>query len=77
MIIYSVINEKSMKLNREKLGRIQVTAGILLLLIIASGFLAHRYSRTNVVAQKQVTHVRTKSGQFAVKVLYPVQALRE
>ena len=47
---------------------------ILLLLIIASGFLAHRYSRTNVVAQKQVTHVRTKSGQFAVKVQIAIRA---
>ena len=41
---------------------------ILLLLIVASAFLAHRYSRTQVIAQKKVTHVRTKSGQFAVKV---------
>lgn len=47
---------------------------ILIVLIIASGFIAHRYSRTQVVAQKQVTHVRTKSGQFAVKVQIAVKA---
>ena len=37
MIIYSVINEKSMKLNREKVGKIQVTAGILLFLVTLIG----------------------------------------
>ena len=47
---------------------------ILLLLVIACGFLAHRYSRTQVIAHKQVTHVRTKSGQFAVKVQISVRA---
>ena len=47
---------------------------ILLLLVIACGFLAHRYSRTQVIVHKQVNHVRTKSGQFAVKVQISVRA---
>lgn len=47
---------------------------LLLLLVIACVYLVYRYSRTNVVAHKQVTHVRTKSGQFAVKVQVAVKA---
>lgn len=47
---------------------------LLLLLVIACVSLVHRYSRTQVVAHKQVTHVRTKNGQFAVKVQVAVKA---
>ncbi len=47
---------------------------LLLILIVASGYFAHRYSRTQVIAHKKVTHVQTKTGQFAVKVQIAVRA---
>jgi hypothetical protein len=47
---------------------------LLLLLVVACIYLVYRYSRTQVVAHKQVTHVRTKSGHFAVKVQIAVRS---
>lgn len=47
---------------------------VLLLLIIISVLAVQRYARTRVVTHKTVTYVRTKGGQFALKVRLTVKA---
>ena len=47
---------------------------ILVLLVIASAFLVRHYSRTQIVTQKRVSYVKTKGGQFALKVQLTVRA---
>lgn len=47
---------------------------LLILLVIASTIFAMKYARTQVVAHKSVSYVRTKGGQFALKVRLRVKA---
>ncbi len=47
---------------------------ILVFLVVISALLVRYYSRTYVVAQKRVSYVKTKSGQFALKVQLTIKA---
>jgi len=47
---------------------------ILLLLIIFSGFAVYLYSRTSLVVRKRCSFVKTKGGEFALKVMLHVNA---
>ena len=50
---------------------------IVLLLIIIIAFLAHRSTQTPVTVRKQVSFVKTKGGQFALKIQLRVKAHAE
>lgn len=47
---------------------------ILLILIVGVVFFVYKYSRTKVVVGKRVSYVRTKTGQFALKVQLRVKS---
>ncbi|MBS3090103.1 hypothetical protein J4461_04485 [Candidatus Pacearchaeota archaeon] len=47
---------------------------ILLLLIVVVGLLVSRYSRTHVKVIKEVSYVKTRGGQFALKVRVSIKA---
>ncbi len=47
---------------------------VLALLVILSAFFVYIYSRTAVVLSKRVYHVKTKGGEFALKVMLHVKA---
>lgn len=47
---------------------------LILLLVIVISFLVHIYTSTAVVVRKQVSYVKTKGGQFALKVRLVVRA---
>mgnify|MGYP001594456890 FL=1 len=47
---------------------------LLLILIIVAGVLVHLYTSNHVVVAKRVSHVRTKGGEFALKVILSVKA---
>ncbi|HLC31760.1 MAG TPA: hypothetical protein VJK51_03765 [Candidatus Nanoarchaeia archaeon] len=47
---------------------------VFLLLVLFSGFFARLYFRTAVVAEKQVSYVKTKGGEFALKVVLTIRA---
>jgi hypothetical protein len=47
---------------------------LILLLVIVISFLVHIYTSTAVVVRKHVSYVKTKGGQFALKVRIMVRA---
>jgi hypothetical protein len=47
---------------------------VLLLVVVIIGFLVYTYTTTNVIVSKRVTHVRTKGGEFALKVHLSVKS---
>ncbi len=47
---------------------------IIVLLVIVIIFLARVYSQTSVIVKKRVSHVRTKGGEFALKITLHVKA---